>query len=173
MSKNMKYPFESLTEVYKVEDNLKTMLNNRIAELEKDGFCMDLRMDKDGKTIFDYIRKSFCDPQGSRYDPTYRVEDDFDILRKYTMSNEDHMFVHVKPDNFSFRYIDFQNMRSVFNTSSETIVYSNSFWGIYIRNDHLRLHDLVQYDIFQKYFDIHPYNIYDGGKQPSLLFGRM
>lgn len=167
-TKKVAYSIESLKEVNKNKDIVKDILNDKIAELRECGFCIDYGLNENGETILDSIERRFCDPKSKFYNPDYRMEDNFEILREYVLNGENHVFVHVKPTGFSFQYIDFENMGDVFNSHRNNVVYANSFYGIYIRNDFLRMHDLVQIDIYKKYFRICPYNIYDGGN--DLLF---
>ena len=80
------------------------------------------------------------------------------------MSKKEKLIARLKekPKDFTFDYVDMSNMSNVMNISSN-VIYANTFYGIYIKNDILHMHDIVQYDIFKQAFFINQCNIYDGG----------
>lgn len=159
------YKFETLDQIRKnyKSSEIKKMMTKKIDEFEKHGFYLDINKDSDisfVKCFEEEIRKNISDlPENFDFSEYYQT------IGTYEFINGKHEFIHVSPKDFTFEYVSFDpdlGSLSPLNISS-SVTYMNSFWGIYIKNDILKIHALVQYDFFVKYYAIAPYNLYDGG----------
>lgn len=142
------------------------MTKKRIAKLEAEGFFLDMTEPAGQPRYLEILERAYTDPQSRFYVKDFRLADHFEAVKEFTLSGQQHTLVHVKPSDFTFSYVDFGNMNAVWPRIQ--FVYANAFWGIYIKSDRLKIHELVQYDVFKKCFCIRPYNIYDGGTTCSI-----
>jgi hypothetical protein len=157
---------DKVHQLYGDTTKIKKLMLQRIKDLKNNGFYIDIclphfeTLEKKSyvEILEDYIKQNNKD-----------IPDNFDISKYYSTvgiytsyDNNYHEFIHVSPKNFTFEYVDFENAHNVLNIS-QSCIYLNSFWGIYVKNDLLEMHDLIQYDFFKKYYRIVPYNMYDGG----------
>ena len=147
------YNSDMLDKVYQMygdSSKIKDMMLQRIEDLEKNGFYIDLCCSHSHKLEISTLVEWF-EKQMTRFNKD--LPEDFDLSKyytkigSYTISDGYHEFIHVSPSSFTFEYVDLNNMRDVLNIS-QPIIYANPFWGIYIKNDTLKIHDIIQYDFF-------------------------
>lgn len=158
------YSFDSLEKVRRLfpnEKDLKDLIMKRITQMKKKGFFIDVINHPNSLHLsyLDCIEKTYMSKVEG-----FKLSDYFKLVKDYIdIYGKSHNFIHVKPNGFEFKYVDFNSMFEVLYKNASGCVYANSFWGIYIENKTLKMNDLVQYDVFKNYFRIAPYNIYDGG----------
>jgi hypothetical protein len=152
---------DKIHQMYGDSSKIKKLMMQRIKDLNKNGFYLDMR-NPINKDSFINILEATLKYNIKDLPSDFDISNYYQIVGQYELKNDHHDFVHVSPKDFIFEYVDFDNMRDVLNISQQTI-YANSFWGIYIKNDVLKMHDLIQYDFFKKNYIIAPYNLYDGG----------
>ncbi len=163
------YSFDSLEKVRKLfpnEKDLKDLILKRITQMKKKGFFIDVinRPDSQFPSYLDYIETTYTSKDSALKVEGFKLSDYFKPVKDYVdIHGTSHTFIHVKPKDFEFKYADFRSMLGVLYKNASGCVYANSFWGIYIENKTLKMNDLVQYDVFKKFYRIAPYNIYDGG----------
>lgn len=167
MEKETKYAYQpqALEQAEKafpeLERHIEAVTKRRIAKLEAEGLFLDM-IEQDGQPKYlECVERLYTNPQSRFYVPGFRLADHFEAAKEFTLSGQRHTLVHVKPESFTFSYVDFGNMDAAWPKLQFT--YANSFWAIYVKSDRLKIHDLIQYDVFKKCFCIRPYNIYDGG----------
>jgi hypothetical protein len=156
----------TLKEKFNDELYIKKLLDHKIEEIKVNGFYLDLielpnfHIDgKDRLNKLEYDIKNIC---SNHLSSDFKITDYYKVIGRYIKDNYFHTFVHVLPNDFTFNYVDMSNISNIMNISRNTI-YANTFYGIYIKNDILHMHDIIQYDIFKQAFFINQCNIYDGG----------
>lgn len=144
-----------------LERHIEAVTKKRIAKLEAEGFFLDIIEQAGEPKYLESIERLYTDPQSRFHVPGFKLADYFETAKEFTLSGQPHTLARVKPAGFTFSYVDFGNAHAVWPGMQYT--YMNSFWAIYVKSDKLKIHDLVQYDVFKRCFCIRPYNIYDGG----------
>lgn len=156
----------TLKEKFNDELYIKKLLDQKIEEIKVNGFYLDLieppNFQIDGKDRLNELECAIKNLSSNKLPSDFKITDYYKVIGRYIKDNQFHTFVHVSPKAFTFNYVDMSNMSNVMNISSN-VIYANTFYGIYIKNDILHMHDIVQYDIFKQVFFIKQYNIYDGG----------
>jgi hypothetical protein len=146
------------------EEKIREIYSRKIEKLKKDGFYLNIIMPPPektgGKSLLD-----FTDEVWKKYSKT---EFEFISLKEnykemFTWVDIDgktlSSFQKVDPEGFTFDYVDFENFREVFDAPQ--IVYLNPFWGIFIKNDRLKVDSVVQYDFDTDTWVITNRNLYD------------
>lgn len=156
----------TLKEKFNDELYIKKLLDQKIEEIKVNGFYLDLFESPnfyiDGKDRLTEFECKIKNLSSNNLPSNFKITDYYKVIGRYIKDNQFHMFVHVSPKDFTFNYVDTSNMSNIMNISNNTI-HANTFYGIYIKNDILHMHDIIQYDIFRQVFFISQYNIYDGG----------
>lgn len=156
----------TLKEKFNDELYIKKLLDQKIEEIKVNGFYLDLlelpNFHMDGKNRLTELECKIKNLSSNNLPSDFKITDYYKVIGRYIKDNQFHTFVHVSPKDFTFNYVDMSNMSNTMNISRNT-TYANTFYGIYIKNDILHMHDIIQYDIFKQAFFIRPYNIYDGG----------
>lgn len=156
----------TLKEKFNDELYIKKLLDQKIEEIKINGFYLDLiespNFHIDGKDRLNILECAIKNISSNKLPSDFKITDYYKVIGRYIKDNQFHTFVHVSPKDFTFDYVDMSNMSNVMNISSN-VIYANTFYGIYIKNDILHMHDIVQYDIFKQAFFINQCNIYDGG----------
>lgn len=155
------YPAGTADAVAEHQDEIKHIYDEKIEEMKKNGFYVDL-LENNRRTTLELLEDLYTNPMSNAFVPDYKTSDHFELVREYSLNGDRHSFIHVNPNGFTFEQVDFDNMSSVLDIRSQS-VYANKFWGIYLKNDTLKIHELVQFDMYRKFFAIRSYNMYDGG----------
>lgn len=153
------------------KNQIRKIYDDKIKELSDNGFYIDIicknshsvDMIKDIDKIYEEYNVVHENNQYTIPSNNYSIE------KKYVDENDlTHLFIKVKPDNFTFKYVDFESYFKVFDITNG-FVYLNSFWGIFVENKKLRIYDLIQYDFFRDVWFESIYNIYDGNNKNLVL----
>ena len=153
------------------KEQIRKIYDDKIKELSENGFYIDLicKNSHFEDIIKDYD-KIYEEYNVSHENNQYMIpSNNYSIEKKYVDENDvTHLFIKVKPDNFTFKYVDFESYFKVFDITGG-VVYLNSFWGIFVENKKLRIYDLIQYDFFRDIWFESRDNIYDGNNKNRVL----
>ena len=153
------------------KEQIRKIYDDKIKELSENGFYIDLicKNSHFEDIIKDYD-KIYEEYNVSHENNQYMIpSNNYSIEKKYVDENDvTHLFINVKPDNFTFKYVDFESYSKVFDITGG-VVYLNSFWGIFVENKKLRIYDLIQYDFFRDIWFESRDNIYDGNNKNRVL----
>lgn len=148
------------------EKELKEFHAEKIRELRKDGFCLDNRLvtfKNLGITrhFLDYVddirRQAF--PERKRFVSVRRNYREI-LTWKEISGGPEHIFLKVDPKGFEFRYVDFGNFWKVMNVNA-SVIYLNTFWGIFVRNKTLGVDSMLQYDFDADVWYMTDFNLCD------------
>ena len=153
------------------KDQIRKIYDDKIKELSENGFYIDIICkDSYHEDMIKVIDKIYEEYNVSHENNQYKIPSKkYSIEKKYVDENDlTHLFIKVKPDNFTFKYVDFESYFKVFDITGG-VVYLNSFWGIFVENKKLRIYDLIQYDFFRDIWFESRDNIYDGNNKNLVL----
>lgn len=153
------------------KDQIRKIYDDKIKELSENGFYIDIICKNSyHEDMIKVIDKIYEEYNVSHKNNQYMIpSNNYSIEKKYVDENDvTHLFIKVKPDNFTFKYVDFESYFKVFDITGG-VVYLNSFWGIFVENKKLRIYDLIQYDFFRDIWFESKYNIYDGNNKNLVL----
>ena len=153
------------------KDQIRKIYDDKIKELSENGFYIDIICkDSYHEDMIKVIDKIYEEYNVSHENNQYMIpSNNYSIEKKYVDENDvNHLFIKVKPDNFTFKYVDFESYFKVFDITGG-VVYLNSFWGIFVENKKLRIYDLIQYDFFRDIWFESRDNIYDGNNKNLVL----
>ena len=153
------------------KDQIRKIYDDKIKELSENGFYIDIIWkDSYHEDMIKVIDKIYEEYNVSHENNQYMIpSNNYSIEKKYVDENDvTHLFIKVKPDNFTFKYVDFESYFKVFDITGG-VVYLNSFWGIFVENKKLRIYDLIQYDFFRDIWFESRDNIYDGNNKNLVL----
>ena len=153
------------------KDQIRKIYDDKIKELSENGFYIDIICKNTyHEDMIKVIDKIYEEYNVSHENNQYMIpSNNYSIEKKYVDENDvTHLFIKVKPDNFTFKYVDFESYFKVFDITGG-VVYLNSFWGIFVENKKLRIYDLIQYDFFRDIWFESRDNIYDGNNKNRVL----
>ena len=153
------------------KDQIRRIYDDKIKELSENGFYIDIICKNTyHEDMIKVIDKIYEEYNVSHENNQYMIpSNNYSIEKKYVDENDvTHLFIKVKPDNFTFKYVDFESYFKVFDITGG-VVYLNSFWGIFVENKKLRIYDLIQYDFFRDIWFESRDNIYDGNNKNRVL----
>ena len=153
------------------KDQIRRIYDDKIKELSENGFYIDIICKNSyHEDMIKVIDKIYEEYNVSHENNQYMIpSNNYSIEKKYVDENDvTHLFIKVKPDNFTFKYVDFESYFKVFDITGG-VVYLNSFWGIFVENKKLRIYDLIQYDFFRDIWFESRDNIYDGNNKNRVL----
>ena len=153
------------------KDQIRRIYDDKIKELSENGFYINIICKNSyHEDMIKVIDKIYEEYNVSHENNQYMIpSNNYSIEKKYVDENDvTHLFIKVKPDNFTFKYVDFESYFKVFDITGG-VVYLNSFWGIFVENKKLRIYDLIQYDFFRDIWFESRDNIYDGNNKNRVL----
>ena len=148
------------------EREIRKIHADKIRELRKNGFCLDMNlrmMEQEGDARNFLDRVDDCRKQASPENPKKFVsarKNYREIFPWKDLDGHGHVFLEVDPKGFEFKYVDFHNFSDVLNVH-QTVIYLNTFWGIFVRNKTLGVDSLLQYDFDLDIWHICDYNLCD------------
>ena len=158
------------------EEKIREIYFGKIEKLRKDGFCLNMNTPPPektgGKSFLD-----FTDDAWKEYSEVNELEfvslkENYKELFTWVCSDGVTLnsFWKIDPEGFTFEYVDFNNFSKVLETPQ--MMYLNPFWGIFVKNDRLKVDSMVQYDFDTDTWRITNLNFYDwlGGNRNVLPF---
>ena len=154
-----------------INARLKADVIDDIKTFEKNGFCIDV-IDNDEKCFI----SSFNDIMlklNKDLPKNFKLSDHYKEALKWTdIDGKNHSFIHIKPDAFSFEYVDSNNISDVIPVPG--IFYINTFYGICIKSKLMKICTLAQIDFVNNCYRISEFNIIDdvfyGASRNRLLY---